>query len=88
MAETMPKETLMVNHDRPFKIPFLCTGNSARRIFSEYLIRRIGGTIFQSYSAGIQPTGSVNPFTLRVLTQVYHVDASEARSKDCEEFQC
>ena len=71
----------------PFKILFLCTGNSARSIFGEYLIRRIGGTLFQSYSAGASPVGQVNPYAVRVLKEVYHIDASEARSKGCEEFE-
>lgn len=77
-----------MNHDdEPYKILFLCTGNSARSIFGEYLIRRIGGTRFQSYSAGSYPTGRVNPYAVRVLKEVYHIDSSEARSKGCEEFQ-
>ncbi|MBA3246711.1 MAG: arsenate reductase ArsC [Pyrinomonadaceae bacterium] len=77
----------MNRDDQPYKILFLCTGNSARSIFSEYLLRRIGGTRFQSYSAGSHPTGEVNPHTLRVLSEVYHIDAGEARSKGCEKFQ-
>lgn len=77
-----------MNHgDEPYKILFLCTGNSARSIFGEYLIRCIGGTRFQSFSAGSYPTGRVNPYALRVLKDVYHIDASEARSKGCEEFE-
>ena len=79
----------MTKHDdtQPFKILFLCTGNSARSIFGEYLIRRIGGDRFESYSAGTEPTGQVNPFALRVLRDLYHIDASEARSKSCDEYQ-
>ena len=71
----------------PFKILFLCTGNSARSIFGEYLIRRIGRDRFESYSAGADPTGSVNPFALRVLAELYHIDASEARSKSWDEYK-
>ena len=71
----------------PFKILFLCTGNSARSIFGEYLMRRIGGPRFESYSAGTEPTGRVNPFALEVLRDLYHIDAGEARSKSCEEYQ-
>lgn len=71
---------------RPYKVLFLCTGNSARSIFGEYLLRRSGGDRFQTYSAGSFPTGKVNPFAIRVLKDFYHVDASQARSKSWEEF--
>ena len=72
---------------KPFKILFLCTGNSARSIFGEYLIRRIGKNRFESYSAGADPTGRVNPFALKVLADLYHIDASEARSKSWDEYK-
>src|SRR5882724_4843055 len=75
----------MKDSTQPFKILFLCTGNSARSILGEYLIRRIAPHRFQSFSAGTQPTGIVNPFALRVLRDFYHIDASEARSKGTEE---
>jgi arsenate reductase len=66
---------------------FLCTGNSARSIFGEYLLRRLGGSRFQVFSAGSFPTGKVNPFAIQVLKDVYNIDASEARSKSWEEFK-
>jgi protein-tyrosine-phosphatase len=69
-----------------YKILFLCTGNSARSIFAEYLSARVCRNSFESYSAGSFPAGKVNPFALRVLKEVYHIDASEARSKSWEEF--
>ena len=69
------------------RILFLCTGNSARSILSEYLIRRIGQNRFESYSAGSFPTGQVNPHAVRVLKDLYHIDASEARSKSWEEYK-
>jgi arsenate reductase len=73
--------------NRPYKFLFLCTGNSARSIFGEYLLRRLGGSRFQVFSAGSFPTGRVNPFALRILKDVYNIDASEARSKSWEEFK-
>jgi arsenate reductase (thioredoxin) len=69
------------------RVLFLCTGNSARSIFGEYLLERIGGGRFEAYSAGTEPTGLVNPFALRVLRELYHIDASQARSKSWEEFK-
>ena len=72
---------------RPYKFLFLCTGNSARSIFGEYLLRRQGGSRFQVFSAGSFPTGKVNPLAIQVLKDVYNIDASEARSKSWEEFK-
>jgi len=72
---------------KPYKFLFLCTGNSARSILGEYLLRRLGGSRFQVFSAGSFPTGKVNPFAIQVLLDVYNIDASEARSKSWEEFK-
>ena len=71
----------------PYKFLFLCTGNSARSIFGEYLLRRLGGPRFQVYSAGASPIGTVNPFAIQVLNDCYNIDASAARSKSWEEFK-
>ena len=72
---------------RPYKFLFLCTGNSARSIIGEYLLRRLGGTRFEVFSAGSFPTGKVNPLAVQVLKDVYNIDASAARSKSWEEFK-
>ena len=71
---------------RPFRILFLCTGNTARSILGEYLIRRVGQGRFESFSAGAQPKGIVNPYALRVLKDVYRIDVTDARSKSWDEF--
>lgn len=70
----------------PFKILFLCTGNSARSIFAEYLMREFGSDRFESYSAGANPSGEVNPMSVQVLREHFNIDASDARSKSWEEF--
>jgi arsenate reductase len=72
---------------KPYKFLFLCTGNSARSIIGEYLLRRVGGPRFEVFSAGSFPAGQVNPITIQVLKDVYNIDASEARSKSWEEFK-
>jgi len=71
----------------PRLVLFLCTGNSARSILAEYLFRRIGQGRFQTYSAGSFPTGRVNPFAARVLADLYHIDATDARSKSWGEYE-
>jgi len=77
----------MSTTSQPRRILFLCTGNSARSIFCEFLLKRNGGDRFDVYSAGAQPTGVVNPFALRVLKDLYHIDTTGARSKSWEEFK-
>jgi len=72
---------------RPYRVLFLCTGNSARSIFAEYFLSRLGGHRFESYSAGASPSGVVNPLTLQVLLERFHIDASDARSKSWEELR-
>jgi arsenate reductase len=76
-----------MDHRGPFKILFLCTGNSARSILAEYLLRRLDGRRFETWSAGAQPKGQVNPLALQVLRDNYKIDASDARSKAWEELR-
>ena len=70
----------------PFKVLFLCTGNSARSIFGEFLMRIIGRGAFVTWSAGAHPRGDVSPYTVRVLREDYKLDTSSARSKSFTEF--
>lgn len=68
------------------RILFLCTGNSARSILAEYLLRRLDAR-FETYSAGSNPKGEVHPLALQVLRDVYDIDASDARSKSWGELR-
>ncbi len=72
---------------RPLEVLILCTGNSARSILAEYLLRTIGGRRFESFSAGSDPKGQVHPLALRVLRETYGIDPSGARSKSWEEYR-
>jgi arsenate reductase (thioredoxin) len=69
---------------RPIRVLFVCTGNSARSIMAEALLRHHGGDEFEVHSAGTEPRG-VNPLTLKVLADA-GIDASSARSKSVDEY--
>jgi arsenate reductase len=68
----------------PIRVLFVCTGNSARSIMAEALLRRHGGDRFEVHSAGTEPKG-VNPLTLRILAEA-GIDPSFARSKSVRDF--
>lgn len=66
------------------RVLFLCTGNSARSVIAEALLKKMGGDDFEVYSAGTEPKG-INPFTVKVLEQE-HIDTSDFYSKDMNNF--
>lgn len=71
--------------DRSYNVLFLCTGNTARSILAEGILRQDGAGRFNAFSAGSQPKGMVNPFALKVLDALGY-PADGYRSKSWEEF--
>ncbi|MDF0602780.1 helix-turn-helix domain-containing protein [Psychromarinibacter sp. C21-152] len=80
----MPGDSAM--SDRKFNVLFICTGNSARSIFAESLLRTIAGDRFEAYSAGTRPYSELNPVAVKMLADKGH-DVSLLRAKNVAEFQ-
>ena len=70
--------------DRPIRVLFVCTHNSARSQIAEALLRDYGDADFEVLSAGTEVT-RVNPYAVRVLADL-GIDWSAARSKSISEF--
>jgi arsenate reductase len=69
----------------PFNVLFLCTGNSARSIMAESILRKDGQGRFHAFSAGSMPKGAINPFALKVLAS-YGYPTEGLASKSWETF--
>lgn len=63
----------------------LCTGNSARSILLESILRNVGAGRVASYSAGSQPKPQVHPQTLKLLAEKGY-PTEGLRSKSWDEF--
>ena len=63
----------------------LCTGNSARSILLESLLTHLSDRRVNSFSAGSQPAGQVNPHAIALLKKKGH-ETGGFRSKSWDEF--
>jgi arsenate reductase len=68
----------------PIRVLLVCTGNSARSILAEALLRHHGGAAFEVHSAGTDPKG-IHPLTERVLDEA-GLDHAWARSTSVSEY--
>jgi arsenate reductase len=70
---------------RPYRVLFLCTGNSARSILAESVLARLGAGRFVAYSAGSSPKGAVHALALELLEHEGY-PTQGLRSKSWDEF--
>jgi arsenate reductase len=71
--------------EKKLNVLFLCTGNSARSIFAEAIMNKLGAAKFRAYSAGSHPRGTVHPMTTECLMKA-RIDTNDLRSKNWDEF--
>lgn len=68
-----------------YNVLFLCVGNSARSVFAEAVLTRVGLGKFKAFSAGSEPRGEIHPRTEKLLRHLNYV-VSGFRSKSWDEF--
>jgi len=68
-----------------YHVLFICSGNSARSILAEALLRDLGQGRFVAHSAGTKPS-TLNPVTLDILARNGHA-VGDLRSKPLSQFQ-
>lgn len=81
MIQNIPQKTGKV-----LNVLFICSGNSARSIFAETILRDMARDRFTAYSAGTLHRSELNPIALETLKSKDH-DVSLLRSKNISEFQ-
>ncbi|MEL6954639.1 MAG: helix-turn-helix domain-containing protein [Pseudomonadota bacterium] len=79
-APLMPVSPEGADTGRKQNVLFICTGNSARSVMAEAILRRDAGDRFTAYSAGTRPRKAPHPAALEVLRAKGH-DLSGLHSK-------
>lgn len=68
-----------------YNVLFLCTGNSARSIMAEAIMRKKGFPNFSAHSAGSHTSGFVRPEAIRQI-EAARLSTDDLRSKSWDEF--
>jgi arsenate reductase (thioredoxin) len=74
----------MTSSEHPYRVLFLCTGNSARSVMAEALLGVLGKGKFEAFSAGSFPTGKVQPMAEKLARRFGYT--KPLRSKSWDEF--
>jgi arsenate reductase len=83
LCEAAEERTTM---SQPYNVLFICSGNSARSIFAEAILSRIGAGKFRAYSAGTRPGSQLNDFAVAILKRNGLV-TDGLRAKHVSEFE-
>jgi protein-tyrosine-phosphatase len=74
-----------MTYPHPYRVLFLCTGNSARSIMAEALLNVLSHGRFEAFSAGSHPAGRVQPMAAAFARGLGY-PAERLRSKSWDEF--
>jgi arsenate reductase len=86
LACPSPEERTQNKAVPPYNVLFICSGNSARSIFAEAILNRIGAGKFRAFSAGTRPGGQLNDFAVAVLKR-NGLETEGLRAKHVSEFE-
>jgi len=64
---------------------FLCTGNSCRSQMAEAILRKLGASRFEAFSAGSSPAGFIHPLAIQAMRRL-EIPIEGQRSKKWDEF--
>lgn len=78
------KDRTAMSH--PYNVLFICSGNSARSIFAEAILNRIGAGKFRAFSAGTRPGSQLNATAVEILNR-NGLDTAGLRAKHVSEFE-
>jgi protein-tyrosine-phosphatase/DNA-binding transcriptional ArsR family regulator len=81
---TAPTTDISAEVERPLRVLFLCTHNSARSQLAEAILRRRGGDAVDVASAGNEPT-ALHPQAIMLLEE-HSIDTSRHRAKSLDQF--
>ena len=79
-----PQPEILSPESASYRVPFLCTHNSARSQLAEGILRAQGGPDVQVFSAGSEPSG-VNPLAVHAAAAI-GIDISQHQSRHLDEF--
>ena len=68
------------------RVLILCIGNSCRSQMAEGLVNFYLGEVWEAYSAGSAPSGTVNPLVVRAMAEL-SIDISEGVSESVEVYR-
>jgi len=84
MAGTTAEERVSHLPDKPVRVLFLCTENSARSQMAEALMQHLSKRKVEAFSAGSNPS-PIHPYAIRVMAAI-GIDIRQQRPKHFDEF--